>query len=479
MRGNVTTPTAEQVFPPANRPLLSALIALTVSVAAMVPIVAADAPDNAAPPFSTGLEFLDPGSYQAIPLATPSFGGPLPEQAMVQPLPPAGHQGMQASCVGWAIAGARSILHARRSGTAPLPPDRFFSPAWIYNQIRLDKSSCSGFSFFVDGLNLLTKDGILELVKFPYYQDRCDAVPKPSQHQGAAAHRVAAWRRVNVLDETEIKTHLASGAPVLVGMMVDAAFGELAKSSVYQGNENGDPKSGHAMVAVGYDDTRGAFRLLNSWGTKWADDGYGWISYTAFRRMIREGYVLQEASIGADTPPYLEVEFVLFEERGVASRHVERTTEDHHCWALCEGEPTRTNYRMDLAAEGDTYLRNPELRCVQGPCHGWKEIRQVRLSPDGKLVTASWDVWTKPTTWRLSAEVVRKVETGRFVRRIEQGDTFTVSTPTGSPAPEMIGHWSNGSSFRLTAGKSTGHPDIRMVGIEVNGPETLFKYETN
>ena len=42
--------------------------------------------------------------------------------------------------------------------------------------------------------------------------------------------------------------------------------------------------SGHAMLVVGYDDNiaGGAFRVLNSWGTDWADHGFIWIKYKDF-----------------------------------------------------------------------------------------------------------------------------------------------------------------------------------------------------
>jgi len=33
------------------------------------------------------------------------------------------------------------------------------------------------------------------------------------------------------------------------------------------------------MILVGYSDDRGAFKVMNSWGTQWGNGGFGWISY--------------------------------------------------------------------------------------------------------------------------------------------------------------------------------------------------------
>jgi hypothetical protein len=46
---------------------------------------------------------------------------------------------------------------------------------------------------------------------------------------------------------------------------------------------NGGPR-GHVMLIVGYDDSKQMFRVKNSWGTNWADQGYAWVSYDFVRR---------------------------------------------------------------------------------------------------------------------------------------------------------------------------------------------------
>ena len=51
---------------------------------------------------------------------------------------------------------------------------------------------------------------------------------------------------------------------------------------------------GHALTIIGYDDNMygGAFRVVNSWGEEWGDDGYFWLKYKDFKIITTEAYVL-------------------------------------------------------------------------------------------------------------------------------------------------------------------------------------------
>lgn len=89
-----------------------------------------------------------------------------------------------------------------------------------------------------------------------------------------------------------------------------------------------------------------------------------------------------------------------------------KSTGNHHCSRNCRGEPTRTNYQVNLSTNdyqesklGDRKLMNPKLTCKTGPCGSWNQVISVNLSKNTKSATASFDVWSKPTTWVLTAEV--------------------------------------------------------------------------
>jgi C1A family cysteine protease len=98
-----------------------------------------------------------------------------------------------------------------------------------------------------------------------------------------------------------VKNYLAAGVPSMFGFFgfPSADAGDVPGAFPFPcpGEE---AIWGHAVVAVGYNDTlkitnkqcnkttTGAFLIRNSWGTAWGDNGYGWLPYD---------YVLQRLAL--------------------------------------------------------------------------------------------------------------------------------------------------------------------------------------
>ncbi|MBK7870675.1 MAG: DUF4384 domain-containing protein [Saprospiraceae bacterium] len=110
------------------------------------------------------------------------------------------------------------------------------------------------------------------------------------------------------------KLVLAQKKPVIVGMRVLQNFYNIrpGDESWFPTLGNTGYAGGHAMVVVGYDDERfsrpgqeisaemrGGFKLMNSWGKNWGENGFIWIRYAHFGEFCRHAYAIMLA----DGPP--------------------------------------------------------------------------------------------------------------------------------------------------------------------------------
>ena len=268
-------------------------LALVVPLALMMlapPQARAEAPADEEDSFATGLEFEPETVYRSFP-AVGTYRAFLPPTADLSAflLPPRS-QGAQSSCVAWATSyGLRGYYENRRRGGTTTPAA--FSPAFVYNQIKNHAADCEVGTSISDALNLLKRVGTVPWSRFPYDPKDCSRLPDPNLAEDARPYRISDWQRVNYNRIDDVKGQIYAGNPVVVGMMVNKAFHRLHGDAVFE-----DPTSdgsGHAMVVVGYDDTRQAFRLFNSWGDKWGEHGLGWIDYETFKARTHGAYVMQ------------------------------------------------------------------------------------------------------------------------------------------------------------------------------------------
>ncbi|MEM6725679.1 MAG: C1 family peptidase [Bacteroidota bacterium] len=256
----------------------------------------------------TGLKLASPDQLRGVPLAfTPFSGDELkPVVDLSANLPPAGNQGQQNSCVGWAVAYCVKSYqekveqnHAFTDWSGNLDKSKVFSPAYIYNQIN---NGQDGGSYIIDALNILSNKGAVTLADMPYSDSDYLTKPNTNHHAKAKTFKINFWRQVNVRDIKEVKAQLQAGYPVVIGAEVDNGFiRDAINNPNYVWTSHVGNAGGHAMAIVGYSDYKKAFRVMNSWGQNWGDKGLGWISYSLFPQVVSEGYVMKDAINGPST----------------------------------------------------------------------------------------------------------------------------------------------------------------------------------
>jgi transcription initiation factor IIF auxiliary subunit len=244
----------------------------------------------AGPAFSQqGVLPITPREYDANPEWKPSPQG-AGEMARVdwrEYLPAAGYQGRQNSCTGWAVAYAvKTYQEVRDQGWQPDSTSHVFSPAFVYNQ--LNGGTDSGAKL-IDALNLLKDTGCATLATMSY-SDR-DYTAKPSRDALAEAAKFRCGTAYRVASGPQIRNALQEGKLVVIAVKTDPVFSSgLFKIFTMDDRKRGlsrlDPRARHgyhAMCVVGYDDTREAFLLMNSWGTDWGQKGFCWVSYDVMK----------------------------------------------------------------------------------------------------------------------------------------------------------------------------------------------------
>jgi hypothetical protein len=244
--------------------------------------------------YSQGLKFKNPDEYKnASKLSSPSMGE-LPNKIdLSDNFPKPGNQGTQPSCVGWSVAyGLKSYHEAIETKSSPNNFTKIFSPSYIYNQFA--PPGCGGGMLIEDALNKLKDEGVSRYVDFPYNEFNCNTKPTGTVKDKAKNFKISDWGYLNPNDIISIKSQLNNKFPVIIGMNFGTTFRNLGNNQIYRG-ESGFDTGKHAMVVVGYDDSKRAFKLFNSWGQSWGTNGYGWIDYQTFTRKVKEAYIALDA----------------------------------------------------------------------------------------------------------------------------------------------------------------------------------------
>lgn len=223
-------------------------------------------------------------------------------------LPPVGNQGYQASCVGWAVAYYYKTFQERvERGWDVTSTQHQFSPSWVYNQ--RSTSNCSldqGMSFY-NGFVILKEKGAATLASFPY--DPNDSCKQPSQavKDGALQYRAKSFANVfygsGAANLATLKALLANGQPFAIAVPVYSSFYRVTYvNPVVPRRAAGETfYGGHAMLVVGYDDTIGGFKTVNSWGSSWGRNGFCYLSYDFVQYDAWEAWVMEDETIETQT----------------------------------------------------------------------------------------------------------------------------------------------------------------------------------
>lgn len=221
------------------------------------------------------------------------FSG-LPDKIdLADALPYPGDQGNQNSCTAWSTSySVKTFLEYRKHRWA-LDNLHVFSPAYVYNQINEGKDEGAELTAAIE---LIRDKGTVPLHMMPYDDKNFKQQPPSVLKEIAKGFRILDYRTLNETNVSEIKSVLATGEPVVLVVEMFENFlmmGIQSPDAVYR-EKKGKSMGYHAIVGVGYDNSKKAIKILNSWGPLWGEKGYGWIDEKFWPEVIVQAFVMYD-----------------------------------------------------------------------------------------------------------------------------------------------------------------------------------------
>ena len=192
-------------------------------------------------------------------------------------------QGQQGACLSFSLVSIFEYFLKTNEGVAS--PD--LSEQFLYyisrdkeGKTESDEGSCIQYA-----VEALTETGICVESKWPYKVGGYAEKPSEEAYKDAAERKVK--KAFNVERKSEaIKSALEDGFPVVGSFSLYASFGKGERGFVSMPTEEeitaaeeSKENNHHAMVIVGFNDEQHVFKVRNSWGSDWGDNGYCYVPY--------------------------------------------------------------------------------------------------------------------------------------------------------------------------------------------------------
>jgi len=408
-------------------------------------------------------------------------------------MPPPGSQGGQGSCVAWSTTYATKSYHEKRKQKWEYDPtfqngkgEHVFSPAFTYNQINGGKDAGSSIKTAFD---LIVRTGAVPWSVMPYSDKDYLTQPSPEAKMLARKFRAKSYAQLRLDNLDAMKAELAKVNPIVAGFKV---YPELrsVKGDVMD-SYSGDVKGGHAMAIVGYDDSkrspkghRGAFLIQNSWGKKWGNGGFGWISYDIMLDLVKYAYVLydSEGEVTHDTkisPPQSvtasrgtyndKIVLKWSDVNGATAYEVERKDPEGEFQSI--GYANTASYSDTVVEAGIEYsyriiASNADTKSTPSDspvATGFAAAAKTRPSPvtnleasvSQKTVTLTWDASEGAKNY-----IVSRSENGNW-KVLTQGSS-TSFTDRSAPAGRI--------SYSVIAKSDGGKSDASIVYADIASP---------
>lgn len=192
---------------------------------------------------------------------------------------PVRQQGERPTCVAFAVSAAHEWMAGEDAHRSP--EDALWAGHQVLHIPGREETSVAA------ALQGLTSHEHASEGAWPYGQPAYPATRPTAAEQAVNRRALPAWRAMPATDIQVVRTELERPAAVLLTVrFVHGAW--RAADGVIDAPPGRKTITNHAVLAVGTDDGLARVIIKNSWGTRWGEEGYGYMS-----ARYLEGYALR------------------------------------------------------------------------------------------------------------------------------------------------------------------------------------------
>jgi len=197
-------------------------------------------------------------------------------------------QGKLGSCTANALDAMVGYFYERSGKVKDFQGARLANYYWA-RKLEGSVNSDSGATIR-DIVKTFAQNGMAKETLWPYVISKYRTKPPATVTADAAKRKASAYVLIDQPGMTSaqvitaIKTQLAAGNACEFGTNCYESILNVGSSGLIPAPEPGEtPAGGHALCLMGYDDSKKAFLIQNSWGTAWGMKGFGWLPYSYFQ----------------------------------------------------------------------------------------------------------------------------------------------------------------------------------------------------
>lgn len=198
-------------------------------------------------------------------------------------------QGQLGSCTANATATVYEMIQLAEMPADAAPGSRLALYYWSrYDQGTVTSDSGATIR---GAMRAAAVHGMCRETTWPYVVAKFKSKPNMSARAEESKHVMGTAAYARVLPETmaagaarlaAVKTAIQAGHPIAFGFSVPNSFmsQQVASTGIMPMPVSGEQVvGGHAVTIIGWDDSKQAFLIKNSWGTGWGQHGNFWMPY--------------------------------------------------------------------------------------------------------------------------------------------------------------------------------------------------------